>query len=217
MDESPWSGASVTDCTTMKKINQTIKTSLLLDMCILCLCLSIISTHRLALLMTSPRPSHDMWHGRDRQPSPLRCSIYSHENSARNWNYPEDVSAIMCLHSSRDSARNWNHPEDVSTTRIELHSCHVVIHEHDAEHLGSITFTIALTAENIVVEDVLKALLPSVPNYEYFLFVVPSEDGEQTQFIFSFICRSCCLSQAHIPPFMRTRFGNSRVYVCLFS
>ena len=76
----------------------------------------------------------------------------------------------MCLHSSRDSARNWNHPEDVSTTRIELHSCHVVIHEHDAEHLGSITFTIALTAENIVVEDVLKALLPSVPNYEYFLF-----------------------------------------------
>ena len=94
--------------------------------------------------MTSPRLSHDMWHGRDRQPSPLRCSIYSHENSARNWNYPEDVSAIMCLHSSRDSARNWNHPEDVSTTRIELHSCHVVIHEHDAEHLGSITFTIAL-------------------------------------------------------------------------
>ena len=123
----------------------------------------------------------------------------------------------MCLHSSRDSARNWNHPEDVSTIRIELHSCHVVIHEHDAEHLGSITFTITLTAENIVVEDVLKALLPSVPNYEYFLFVVPSEDGEQTQFIFSFICRSCCLSQAHIPPFMRTRFGNSRVYVCLFS
>lgn len=146
-----------------------------------------------------------------------QCQSCPSRGSARNWNYPEDVSAIMCLHSSRDSARNWNHPEDVSTTRIELHSCHVVIHEHDAEHLGSITFTIALTAENIVVEDVLKALLPSVPNYEYFLFVVPSEDGEQTQFIFSFICRSCCLSQAHIPPFMRTRFGNSHVYVCLFS
>jgi len=31
--------------------------------------------------------------------------------------------------------------DDVSKTRIELHSRHVVIHEHDAEHLGSITFT----------------------------------------------------------------------------
>ena len=37
--------------------------------------------------------------------------------------------------------------DDVSKTRIELHSRHVVIHEHDAEHLGSITFTIAPTAE----------------------------------------------------------------------
>jgi hypothetical protein len=30
---------------------------------------------RLALLMTSPRPSHDMWHGRDRQPSPLGYTV----------------------------------------------------------------------------------------------------------------------------------------------
>jgi hypothetical protein len=30
---------------------------------------------RLALLMTSPKPSHDMWHGRDRQPSPLGYTV----------------------------------------------------------------------------------------------------------------------------------------------